>query len=181
MQRRQFMIGGGTLATTLAMGETAFAAGAYTLRDAAREAWIYTLPLNEIANVRARTLGLGAKANTFIRQPSLAGPESRNVTTPNNDTIYALAFIDLSKGPATIAQPDIGDRYASFAFMDMWSDNFAVLGTRTTGPKGGSFILVGPNDAAPVGAIRSPTPWVWALAWFIVLALVIAVFILIVR
>jgi hypothetical protein len=168
MQRRQFVIGGGTLAAALAVGEAAFAAGTYTLRDAAREAWMYTLPLNEIANVRARTLGLGAKANMFIRQPSLAGPEARTVTTPNNDTIYALAFIDLSKGPATITQPDLGERYASFALMDMWSDNFAVLGTRTTGPKGGSFTLVGPNDAAPVGAIRSPTPWVWALARVVV-------------
>jgi hypothetical protein len=165
MRRRQFVIGGAALAGAMA---SAARAAPYGLREAAREAWLYTLPLNEIALVRGRTLGLGAPPNMFIRQPALAGPDSRNVTTPNNDTIYALAFIDLSKGPATVTQPDIGDRYASFAFMDMWSDNFAVLGTRTTGAKGGTFILVGPNDAAPPGAIRSPTPWVWALARVVV-------------
>jgi hypothetical protein len=170
MQRRQLVFGGAALA--LAAAGTARGAS-YGLRDAAREAWIYTLPLNEIANVRARTLGLGARPNRFILQPSLAGPESRTVTTPNNDTIYALAFIDLSKGPATITQPDLGERYASFALMDMWSDNFAVLGRRTTGSKGASFTLVGPNDAAPAhpapgGVIRSPTPWVWALARVVV-------------
>jgi hypothetical protein len=52
--------------------------------------------------------------------------------------------------------------------MDMFSDNFAVLGTRTTGQEGGTFTLVGPSDAASPDAIRSPTPWVWALARVVV-------------
>ncbi len=174
MRRRAFIIGGGAVAGAgMAGAGEGKAAPFYTLRDAAREAWLYTLPLNEIALVRARTLGLGLRANAFLPQRSLAGPEARNVTTPNNDTIYALAFIDLTGGPVTVTQPDIGDRYASFAFMDMWSDNFAVLGTRTTGPRGGRFTLIGPNDAAPPGLVnggllRSPTPWVWALARVVV-------------
>ncbi len=84
------------------------------------------------------------------------------------DTIYASAFIDLSNGPATLTVPVFGERYASFALMDMWSDNFAVLGTRTTGPEGGTFTLVGPGTAAPPDALRSPTNWVWALARVVV-------------
>lgn len=163
MDRRGFVIG----SAALAGAGVARAAAPYTLRDAAREAWIYTLPLNEIALVRTRSQ-MGARIGAFFGLPKLAGPEQRIVTTPNNDTVYASAFIDLSKGPVKLVQPDIGDRYASFALMDMWSDNFAVLGSRTTGPKGGSFTLVGPNDAAPPGAIRSPTPWVWALARVVV-------------
>ena len=164
MRRREMLTyGAALLGAGAARGETA-----YGLRDAAREAWIYTLPLNEIANVRARILGLGARANTFYPQRALAGPEARTVTTPNNDTVYASAFIDLSKGPVTLVQPDLGDRYASFALMDMWSDNVAVLGARTTGSEGGRFTLVGPAAAAPTGALRSPTPWVWALARVVV-------------
>jgi len=163
--RRRDVLGG---AAALAGAGVARAAGGYTLRDAAREAWIYTLPLNEIANVRGRTLGAGGKPNVFYPQRALAGPEARTVTTPNNDTVYASAFIDLSKGPATLTLPDIGDRYASFALMDMWSDNFAVLGSRTTGPLGGRFTLVGPDQPAKTGDLRSPTPWVWALARVVV-------------
>ncbi len=171
MQRRELLVGGAALAGL--SGGIARAAGAiYTLRDAAREAWLYTLPMNEIANVRARSLGFGGKANTFIPQKSLAGPEARTVTTPNNDTIYASAFIDLTKGPAILTLPDLGSRYASFAIMDMWSDNIAVLGTRTTGPQGGRFVLSGPDDMSPphLGPmpVRSPTPWVWALARVVV-------------
>ena len=150
MRRRDLLTCGAAL---LGAG-VARAEGGPALRDAAREAWIYTLPLNEIANVRARILGLGARANAFYPQRALAGPEARTVTTPNNDTVYASAFIDLSKGPVTLVQPDLGARYASFALMDMWSDNFAVLGTRTTGPEGGRFTLVGPDEAAPGNALE---------------------------
>ena len=167
MRRREMLTYGAALLGAGAARAQRPAGGVYGLRDAAREAWIYTLPLNEVANVRGRILGLGARANIFYPQRALAGPEARTVTTPNNDTVYATAFIDLAKGPVTLVQPDLGDRYASFALMDMWSDNFAVLGARTTGPEGGRFTLVGP-DAAAAGALRSPTPWVWALARVVV-------------
>lgn len=138
------------------------------LRLAAREAFLYALPMTEIANVRDRLLGAGIKAGRFFPQKGLATPRDRVVTTPNVDTIYANAFIDLSAGPATLTLPSLGDRYASLSLMDMFSDNFAVLGSRTTGQDGGAFTLVGPNDAAPAGAIRSPTRWVWALARVVV-------------
>jgi len=50
----------------------------------------------------------------------------------------------------------------------MYSDHFAILGSRTTGQNGGTYQLVGPNHAAAAGSIRSTTPWVWALARVVV-------------
>ena len=138
------------------------------LRTAARDAFIYALPMTEIALVRSRLLDSGVPAGTFFALNGLATPKDRFVTTPNVDTIYANTFIDLSNGSTTLTVPPLGDRYGSVALMDMFSDNFAVLGTRTTGQHGGSFTLVGPNDSAPDGAIRSATPWVWALARVVV-------------
>jgi hypothetical protein len=171
MLRRTMLTGaaalGGGAASGLLAPRSVMAAAA-SLREAARDAWIYTLPLNEIANVRARSLTFGAKAGEFVAQKDLANPTTRTVTTPNVDTIYASAFIDLTNGPATLTVPPLGERYASFALMDMWSDNIAVLGTRTTGPDGGSFTLVGPDAAAHPDALRSPTNWVWALARVVV-------------
>jgi hypothetical protein len=137
---------------------------AAALHTAAREAFLYALPMTEIANVRDRLLGAGLPANRFFAQQGLATPDDRVVTTPNADTIYANAFIDLGRGPATLTLPPLGPRYASLALMDMFSNVFTVLGTRTTGQGGGSFTLVGPTDKAPSGAIRAPTPWVWAMA-----------------
>ncbi len=163
MQRRDLLLGG----LGLALAGPA-AADASPLAAAAREAFLYALPLTEIANVRTRVLGAGLPPGRFFAQPGLATPKARLVTTPNVDTLYATAFIDLSQGPARLTTPMLGDRYASLALMDMFSDNVAVLGTRTTGQSGGVFTLVGPTDAAPPGAIRSPTPWVWALARVVV-------------
>src|SRR5262249_14810946 len=131
-----------------------------SLRAAARDAFLYALPLTEIAIVRASMLGAGIPAGHFHALKGLATPRDRFGTTPNVDTIYATAFIDLSQGPATLTLPPLGDRYGSVALMSMFSDNFAVLGSRTTGQEGGTFILVGPDAPAPAGAIRSPTPWV---------------------
>jgi hypothetical protein len=134
------------------------------MRAAAQAAFLYALPLTEIALLRGRMLGARIPAGSFHPQKGLATPADRYVTTPNNDTIYANAFIDLRNGPATLTIPPLGERYASLYLMDMFSNSIAVLGTRTTGQDGGSFTLVGPTDAAPPSAVRSPTPWVWAMA-----------------
>jgi len=138
------------------------------LRAAACQAFLYALPMTEIANVRSAFFGAGLPAGSFVAQRGLVTPTDRFVTTPNVDTIYANVFIDLSQGPATITLPPLGERYASLSLMDMFSDNIAVLGTRTTGQSGGTFTLVGPTGAAPAGAIRSTTPWVWGLARVVV-------------
>ncbi|WP_293457868.1 DUF1254 domain-containing protein [Phenylobacterium sp.] len=139
------------------------------LRTAAREAYIYTLPLIEVATTRARGQKLGHQMGVFAHVRALATHKHRAVTTPNNDTLYSTAQIDLSAGPVTITLPPTGDRYFSLALMDAYTNNFAVLGTRTTGPDGGVFRLVGPNEAAEGwGVIRSPTNHVWALARILV-------------
>jgi hypothetical protein len=139
------------------------------LSDAAGEAWLYTLPLIEIATTRARGAARGACLNSVNHMRKLADHRARDVTTPNNDTLYSSAQLDLSNGPITFSLPDTGDRYFSLALMDAYSNNFAILGTRTTGPKGGLFQLIGPNDAASGDhVIRSPTLNVWALARILV-------------
>ncbi len=139
------------------------------LKTAAMKAWLYGLPLIEIAATRARSLSFGQSLNTVAHVRALATPKHRAVTTPNNDTLYSSAQLDLSPGPVTLSLPATGDRYFSLALMDAYSNNFAILGTRTTGPNGGTFTLVGPNAAAEgAHVIRSPTNHVWALARIVV-------------
>ena len=139
------------------------------LKEAARVAWLYTLPLVEIANTRQRGLVVGSPMNVFGHMRKLADHTSRAVTTPNNDTFYSTAQIDLSGGPVTLTLPESGARYLSLALMDAYTNNFAILGTRTTGGRGGTFTLVGPDDAATApNTVRSPTNHVWALARILV-------------
>jgi hypothetical protein len=135
------------------------------LTAAARAAWIFGVPLIEIATTRARRLATGSQMNVFMHLQNLADHRARTATTPNNDTLYSVAQVDLSHGPVTITLPPSGDRYLSLALMDAYTNNFAILGTRTTGANGVTFTLVGPNDAAGgANIVRSPTRHVWALA-----------------
>jgi hypothetical protein len=139
------------------------------LRDAAREAWFFTLPLIEMAMTRSREAAKGGRLNTLSHVRDLLTHKARLVTMPNNDTLYSSAHLDLSQGPITLIVPPSGDRYLSVALMDMYTNNFAVLGSRTTGPDGGTFRLIGPNDAVSGdGVIRSPTNDVWLLARILV-------------
>jgi hypothetical protein len=133
------------------------------LETAAMEAWIYGLMLIENAASRAETLAQVAP-NTLLHAYDLTTPKTQFVTTPNNDTLYSRVWIDLSGGPVTLDFPATGKRYVSYAFMDMYGTNFAILGTRTTGGEAQRVTLIGPQAASsdPL-ALRAPTPWVWLL------------------
>ena len=139
------------------------------LRDLAKRAYLYTVPLVIMEMTRKWRIGKGA--NAFNHARKLLNHRSRWVTTPNNDTLYSDAWLDLSRGPITITVPATGERYFSLAFMDMYTNNFAILGTRTTGGDGGRYTIVGPDQAIPDDAeevVRAPTARVWALARILV-------------
>ncbi len=139
------------------------------LRQIARQAYLYTVPLVIMETTRKWRLKNGA--NVFNHARKLLNHRSRWITTPNNDTLYSDAWLDLSRGPITITVPPTGERYFSLAFMDMYTNNFAILGTRTTGGDGGEYTILGPDHSVPEDArnvVRAPTPRVWALARILV-------------
>jgi hypothetical protein len=174
MHRRRFLQAAAAMAA-LGSARTARGAAAMDLTIASRDAYLYTLPLIEMAGARQRLLAAtrtAAQLNEFTHQRRLADHTSRSVTTPNNDTLYSSAWLDLSRGPVTLGVPASGSRYVSLALMDMYTNNFAVLGTRTTGADGGRFTLVGPSEASAAAGpqvVRAPTQHVWALARTLVL------------
>lgn len=86
-----------------------------------------------------------APLNHFYNVRNLATPAYHDGGSPNNDTLYSIAWVDVSKEPLILSHPDMGDRYFTFELAGIDSDNFAYVGTRTTGGKAGSFALVGPN------------------------------------
>lgn len=170
MNRRDVLA---ALAVVGAVPTKAFAEGG-DLKSAARDAWLYGLPLIEMASTRARAVagravGIPAGVNRFGHARVLADPTARGVTTPNNDTLYSSAWIDLTKGPVTLTLPRTGDRYISVAGMNMFTDNDFVLGTRTTGGAGGKFTIVGPGQAGSgPNVVRLATPHGWLLSRILV-------------
>lgn len=131
---------------------------------AADAAYTFAAPLLEMAKVRARAFAAGQRPGVFAGRRELATPAQRTVTMPNNDTVYASAFVDLRQGPAVFTVPPSPGRYASLQVMDFYSNNIAVASPRTGAEAGRTLRIVAPGSPAEAGDIVSPTPWIWALA-----------------
>ena len=87
---------------------------------------------------------------------------------PNNDTLYSLAWLDLSEEPVILSHPEMGDRYFTFELMAFTSDNIDYIGQRTTGSAAGDFAITGPGwkGRLPAGVKKTQTattPWVLVL------------------
>lgn len=139
---------------------------ASTPRADADAFYLYTLPLLEIARRRDAQIA-STPANRWKHTRTLADDSFREVTTPNNDTVYSMAFIDLRNGPARITVPATGRRYLSVHLMDAYSNAIGYAGTRASEGRAESITvaLAGQRPAAGAGrVIVSPTPWVWAIA-----------------
>lgn len=163
MNRRELLAMAGALGLSPAVVSAVQAAEGDA--TTARDAYLYALPLIEMATTRARLLkSPGAAINALTHTRTLSDHKARWVTTPNNDTLYSSAFLDLTKGPVTLTIPPLGKRYYSVAVMDMFTNNNVVLGTRTIGGEGGTFTLVGPGQvSAGPNPTRIATPHAWLL------------------
>jgi hypothetical protein len=132
------------------------------LRSVAERAYIYAYPLMLIEATRA-----GQPVNELTHVPVFPRPDTRKVIRPNADTLYSMAWIDLSKEPILIHVPDSGSRFYLLQFMDAWTETFADPGKRTTGTKEGWFAFVGPawTGKLPDNVTRydAPTNIVWLL------------------
>ena len=170
MNRREFLVG-----ASAALGADngfAEAANVSELQNAARDAWLFALPLIEVAALRARPAPVSGEpslVNSFSHARSLAGPMNRGVTTPNNDTLCSTAFVDTTTGPVRLEVPDCGKRYLSVQIMDMYSDNTFVLSPRTPGGAAGAWRLISPH-AEPRDArdLRLATPHAWLVVRILV-------------
>jgi hypothetical protein len=96
----------------------------------------------------------------LVRQ--LRGPEFKQIATPNNDTVYAQAFCDVSREPLIVSVPKVDDkRYYTLQLWDPNGDTFGYIGTRTTGREAGHYALVGPGwkGTLPPGVKRIDSPY----------------------
>ncbi len=121
-------------------------------RKIAKEAYLYGFPVVEMyktlytqavdqtsSNFKAPFNQIGNTAKVFT-------PEDSAFVTPNSDTPYSFVWMDLRAEPMVLTMPAIEDnRYYSVQLIDLYTHNFAYLGTRSTGNKGGHFMIAGPD------------------------------------
>jgi hypothetical protein len=140
------------------------------VRETIREAFHYAFPVYEFMRTRWQDTENPQNAarvapNALYHWRRLADHTTRDLSTPNNDTLYSSAWLDLTGGPLRVRVPDTANRYYSVAFMDLFTNNFAYVGQRVTGTRAGEFVLVGPasRGTPPSGprVIQAPTNDVW--------------------
>jgi hypothetical protein len=111
--------------------------------------------------------GSKAPIGQFARLRAYPPASDHTVTAPNADTLYTIAWLDVSKEPWILSIPDMKDRYYLIPMLSGWTDVFQVPGKRTTGTKAQKYAITGPGwtGTPPEGVTeyKSPTGMVWIL------------------
>lgn len=123
---------------------------------AAAQAYIYGYPLvynlEEIAKLpdgESTILTSAVPWNAFAPVRHLLDASAEFVS-PNNDTLYLIAPLDLSVGPLVLHVPDTHDRYYVLQFVDAWTNNVAYIGRRATGTAEADYLLTPPGYGGEV-------------------------------
>lgn len=144
-----------------------------TLRDIAIDAYIFGYPLVTMEMTRrvstniVKPEGTRAPPGQFAHLREYPTASFRDVTAPNADTLYSVAWLDLADGPWVLHVPDEHGRYYLMPVLEAWTNVFADPGTRTTGTGAGDFAIAGPGweGELPPGVelLRASTNMVWVL------------------
>jgi Protein of unknown function (DUF1254) len=108
--------------------------------EIAKEAYVYAYPLilsdvfmRQATNYPEPT-GIVTQApyNQFSHSKAFPPADFKAVVRANVDTLYSSANLDLGSEPVVLSIP-ASNRYFMMPLLSLWSDVFAVPGTRTTG------------------------------------------------
>jgi hypothetical protein len=138
------------------------------------EAYLYLYPLvtmeitrRVMTNVAPGVRDASGPDNAFHHARAYPTAAFREVVRPNFDTLYSIAWLDLTREPVVITSPDTHGRYFLLPLLDMWTEVFAVPGKRATGTGPQRYAVVPPgwSGRLPDGLerIEAPTPWVWVI------------------
>jgi hypothetical protein len=144
------------------------------LREIIREAYVYGFPMVDSYRIQYSYFvdpdhpefkGAWNEVHSVAR---VFTPQDKAIQTPNSDTPYSFLGADLRAEPLVISVPAIRDRYYSLQFIDMFTHNFAYVGSRATGSDAGDYLLAGPRwrGEVPKGirsVIRSETDFAFVL------------------
>ena len=137
-----------------------------TVWETVSEAYIYAFPL--VLTDATKTLSTNtdgtmtgrAPINQFNHAKKLADASFRTVVTPNVDTVYSQAWLDISEEPMIFVLPET-DRFCNVQLLDAWTNTAAVL------DKAGAYAIALPGweGELPDGVTRVdvPTATVWSI------------------
>ena len=138
------------------------------------DAYLYFYPLVSMDITRKQSTNIEpgkefgkGPMNLFVNIPEYPPADMKVVVRVNFDTLYSIAWLDLTKEPQIVSAPNTDGRYYLLPMLDMWTDVFASPGWRTTGTEAGNFLVTPPGwvGTVPEGFARiaAPTPYVWII------------------
>jgi hypothetical protein len=106
--------------------------------------------------------------NRFRHYSRGFSPADKDIVTPSNDTPYSWAWLDLRAEPMVVSVPASPDRYYVLQWFDLYTHNFAYIGSRATGTEAGNYLFAGPgwSGETPDGikqVFRSETDFIGTL------------------
>ena len=118
----------------------------------AKEAYIYAYaPMESYQTWRTQAVDKTANGyvggfNVFRHYSEPFTPDNKDIVTPNNDTPYSWAWLDLRAEPMVVSVPTVPkDRYYVMQWIDLFTQNFAYIGVRSTGFGAGNYMIAGPK------------------------------------
>jgi len=134
--------------------------------------YLYPLVMMDITRRQATNIEAGKRfgrgpMNMFVSVPEYPPADFRDVVRSNFDTLYSIAWLDLTQESMVVSAPDTNGRYYLLPMLDMWTDVFASPGWRTTGTQAADYLVTPPgwSGTVPAGVTRipAPTPYVWII------------------
>ncbi len=133
------------------MGETG-APGIEETKAIAEEGFIYGLPLvmnYAVMHAYAVDKDSGqfkAPFNEIKNEARVFTYKDTAIVTPNSDTPYSFAWLDLRTEPIVLSVPEVEKgQYYAVQLEDGNTFNFGYIGSRATGNEAGDFMVVGPQ------------------------------------
>ena len=139
----------------------------------AEDAYIFGYPLVLMDVTRSamtsvpKASGRKAPMNQFLHMETFPDPSVTDVVSPNADTLYSTAWLDLTLEPIVLSLPEMGDRYYLMQMMDAWTNVFACPGTRTTGADKQDLAISGPGWKGKLPQGLQPMPAPTNMVWII--------------
>ena len=99
-----------------------------------------------------------APINQLNNEARVFTPADTAISTPNSDTPYSMALLDLRAEPFVLCMPAIERaRYYDVQLVDLYTNNYGYMGSRTTGNGAGCYLVAGPDwtgSNAPKGVSK---------------------------
>lgn len=120
------------------------------LLQIAKDAYVYGYSLITTEVTRVQMTNVDKVSNTHAPMGQFANvkryppADYRGVSAPNADTLYSIAWVDLSE-PQVFSHPDMGKRFYLLPMYNLWMNIFDSPGARTTGGAATNYLLTGPG------------------------------------